>query len=448
LLERTAPGGGIVHLCVTAHSDSYTLGVNLCDPAGGELGFAFAALNKPSPTPNQQDLEGLDAPFVASELGEAYRATYKDRNKQDMALNPVIIDAFTNPEEHDFLEGDPSDAILQIAKAKKMNAIVAVRDDLATFDFRQPAKTLVEAFNNLREPMRLVLDKEQGWLTGAPPLYGKPTLDNYPRKPLAKMLSGALKRGGVQLADMLEYLRTCVVGGAAGFVPILLEQSLPGFISNGQLFPGDAESWALCATLSPAQLQSAQIGITLPLSALTKEQRAIIEHRVYDQGFFRLSGSRQPQERRIPGLMGNILDEPTSAFPEGLPKAGSIHIRLASRDTILCRQKGSEYGWSFATLDPEEIAERMYLRELSSYDVAVATHFQSARRYDLKVVYDFGPMGYVEETSEYAEFLPKGNWRPLEDLPQSYTDAIQKRLKQFHEEADKDSRKGGNTIPP
>ncbi|MBX3119440.1 MAG: hypothetical protein KF784_10265 [Fimbriimonadaceae bacterium] len=253
--------------------------------------------------------------------------------KLDEALEKLLL----RPDEHDPLSFAQSEALIAIAKAKKLNIVANLSDDeISLFGMilsRGQAMTVNTYLKKLKEDKSLWVTTEGTWMTITPkdPTAARASRTN--RVALAGLLANIQTKGMATLDDLAAYAQVAESPMTTPAAQLYLMLFAPGAMQQGFIGMTDWDALRFYGTLNLSQRQTLANDGRLPYGNLAPQQRDLVAKMAFGSSTKLQIGSEQkPEVGGFLALMTQFLptqdkdyrQEPTEVMPNGLPSNGYV----------------------------------------------------------------------------------------------------------------------------
>ena len=278
--------------------------------------------SKPKETPKGKPVEFSAA---SKEL-----VTLFGSREPKFSFTPETQSQLLHPESYDPLSFLFSDALISTAQERNEQVIANVPDDaFFAFAFRSQFVRYTGAFMEALQKMSslFVLKEGDGWLqvTAAKPAYSRE--HRLDRNVLSGFINKTHTAGTASLADWAAYASNAEEPMEDGIQTLYLILFVPGMMS--EFDASEEANWdalRFLGTMSEGQRSANRI----PFRNLSSDQVALIDEML----FARRAGLKVQREseppgapaRRSPRRVRDYKNEPTEAFPNGLPADGYLEI--------------------------------------------------------------------------------------------------------------------------
>ncbi len=425
--------GGFVHLVLKNRSGDVIAEPRVYSAEGaGAPRLSFSSYF--SESAEAKPIAGFDKTIVDSEETLAMKRLFRPRAGDSPAeVPPLAVEILTHPESHDVMAGGPSDAVIQAAEHKDLNAIATLPDVAQVLSMRDlvgRAVTLGTVLTRYQGLAVVDLDEKAGWLT----LRSRPGDRSdgfvFPRQALAKLIKRSRGPGAITLGALADYATAPSCMDALQYGLTFAERALGK--PTCRVSDAGWRALRLYATLSGQQrAAAAKGGATLAIAQMTKEQRALAADIVYaeDQAF-----SQEPSYALA--LDGGVRitistdSEPTSALPNGLPPDGSIRFIVGNVPTLFSIVDSPHFYPSLTS--PETIALNAFFLERGDFPPEEAqrlpSRFAMGSVDNLTVVLKLPPAGYLTVGAALERIGRDAKWTGVEGLPKAMRDKIAAEL--------------------
>lgn len=401
---------------------------------------------KPAPAPDDKPIElRKDSRLIAEHFG-------RFRGEGGWENMGVELEALVSrPDLYDPLSFGISDAMLAVGKAKNLQVVACLPDEMVSFigNFAGEGAQTVNAFlKQLGEGRETEAEVAAGWLSVRPAKPDASRRTRFDRPSLAVLIAASKAKGAASLDDLAAYaqknespMRTqAAMMYIATFVPSALG-GMEGMTNwNMVRFYG---------SLGQVQRQNLAAGGTIAFSQLSQPQRALVEKMVFGStsklrvrdaskteeeepgGFFEMMASF------VPGKTKDWREEPTELMPNGLPMAGAVSLRVSTESVGKVLGPAAAEMGPFGTAGADELAMLRFLLEDPNMGPMVAGQMPKIEQLRLgeRSVYRFSfhvaPDVSVEHRLQDDRIPKDAPTVSIDNLPAPMKAQIEKRLAQY-----------------
>jgi hypothetical protein len=269
----------------------------------------------------------------------------------DPALPPDVVELLTHPEEHEPLGTIISDGYLTLARREKQNLVAALPDrllDRAWTDVEKGRLSLADFLRWPRYEQKMKITRRGGWIIVTPPDPFASRQERADRDVLGRVARSAVAAGRLTVEDWADFM------AHAGDLPMYhFGESILWRLTKGQMGDSGSPNYlTLYGCLDANQRKALLSGKQVNFGSLSPGQRLLAERAVYGARYNSIGGGTAP----VPRELGDLADEPTEAFPQGLPpdrglRAVEKRVRQV-RFLVPEGKRGEGFLWSITTEDP------------------------------------------------------------------------------------------------
>lgn len=422
-----------------------------------QLGFDMSemmglaeAMNPEKKEPPKQ--EENDTKIEYSKATQSMRTIFSDAMqggppKLDEELEKMLL----RPDEHDPLSFAPSEALLAVAKAKKLNIVASLPDDqISIFGMMLGGETEAATVNAhlraLKEDKSLWVTAEGNWLTITPKNPTAARLTRTNRAALASLLGAIQRNGAATLDDLAAYAQVAESPSVTPAAQLYLMLFAPGAIQQGFAGMTDWDALRFYGTLNMSQKQTIAAGSRLPYSNLTPPQRDLVAKMAFGTSTRLEIGSEKKPEfggfmalimQFMPGQDKDYRQEPTEVMPNGLPNEGYIGGSIA--DQFIGTATGLGPGMGMMDRMPlgvDELAMLEWMRSdpnLSEFTGAMPPiqKLKPGKRTQYRFSFFVAQDVLFSRTLNDDRLDKNAEPIALANLPQEVQDAIKKRVEEY-----------------
>lgn len=259
--------------------------------------------------------------------------------------NPAAVRPFLDVERRDPLSYGASDGLFALARAKGKNLISRGDDDLVwVFRQREDGDSNLQILNYFG----LLLKEEGDWIAVIPDNPDFAAAKSLPRPILGRMLRIADETGLTTLEDL---------GAVARLYPDCAQNYELSKV-YGEVFPYwpqyEIGELAIYGSLTEAERRRAKSADGLPVSAVNREVRALLERFLFMRREFYFHSPNPADEPLREAVQASVATEPTIVLANGFPPEARIQLKDETVQSI----RYGEGRWT-SVLTPDEIALAM-----------------------------------------------------------------------------------------
>lgn len=335
---------------------------------------------EPEPKPSTPQTP-IEFSALTKELLGMFSSGGDDAEMMNFKLSDGLRERLLRPDVYDPLSFGPSETLAAIAKAKSVQIVANIPDDLvfSLFEGARTTSTVEAALSSFEKGDDVTIETSGTTMVIMPKRPAEARIKRTNRVALAKLLAASQAQQVVRLDDLAEF--------ALKSPPPMQAQAsmlyMIFFVPGGMKYAfGGAASWdaiRLYGTLGAAQRQALSSNGRVPFASLTPEQSAIVRKMTYGSPT-RLQVERPndpPKDESDPmslfdfAMMGDFMnsnptdyqDEPTEALPNGLPSAGFLEAKIELGNIAVVEGGGMMAMMMGGALGPNEMAGLRYFTE-------------------------------------------------------------------------------------
>lgn len=382
---------------------------------------------------------------------------------------PEVEERLARPDVYDPLSYAESEALLAVAKHKKLNLIANLPDSLISpLAMLMPSgKVTVNGhLRNLKSNKEVVLDQADGWLVVSPAKPAEARSKRANRPALAKLIAAVRSKPIASLDDYASYAAVAEPPMETPAAMMSLMVFAPNSMSAGITGMLNWDMLRLHGNLGAAQRRQLESGGRLALGSLTPQQRLLAEKLVFGASA-RLTGGGEPAVSEA-GFMEMVVemvgaaaskdyrDEPTELMPNGLPPAGWIDLNLVQGSFAMAAGADGKPERRFGAMGTEELAMIRYLAEDPNFAQfgglmpKIDTMFIGERK-TLRYLIHVAEGVVVRHVLHDDKIQPGASAMALGQAPAAFRDAVQRRLEALKKNPipfNPAMMGGGRTPPP
>lgn len=356
-------------------------------------------------------------------------------------LSQEMLRLITQPGSLEPLSFHVAECLMQLAADKNVSLAALPNDEIFI-----PLAKLLSTGTVSTERLRLELIKaglevsiEDGWMEVKTPVRADAYNTRVSRDDLGALQSTILRNGYASLREVGKY--------ALNMESPSLDQAYITILNKPAadiLFGSDQERLflQLIGAIQFADPQRVTAG-EVPVSGLTPQQRRIVEQIYYGPfGGGSLGGGRSvmigmssgddgPPEQKVPSLR----DEPTEAYPQGLPNNAMLKISLEEiEDAVLARSPNSHRAMFFTAQSmgmTQNFLERGQSFGMDTLNPSTpGITFQPGQATGVSIGLTIGEDGAASTHFQEAWVLTGSQAVPMAQLPASFLDAVKQAKEQ------------------
>lgn len=340
---------------------------------------------------------------VFSHLAQEWSAVVSKLGKSNGILQVLSIPDdlkswSRSPETSDPLSLHPSELLLALADADGKNLVADVPDAaalvavMASFGIRPKPE---EVRSMLAKAGQLTFAADGGFMVVKPAIPARSRIERVDRASLGMALRTMDSNGTLSLDERAAFVTKNTTPAMQTYAVMAFTMLCSDPMELVQLMPNE-KVLRLYGLLGASQRQTLASGEAIPLGKLSDDQKAAVARMLY--GIDMQGGVRSPLEEigaprrpRIPSQFDTLRTEPTEAFPDGLPLAGTMAMTASSVDVAVAADgMPGEAGYT-----AESLASQKVLRERSdslsrarkgTHAHAVSFRIEDIRRFHVHLV--------------------------------------------------------------
>jgi hypothetical protein len=271
---------------------------------------------------------------LAKELSQRIRSA-TNRDPYANQPSPAVLQFLKSPETNDPLSQGFSDFMLGYAENEDVNVVAYVPDLVIYWSLIQARTDPVRAdvfFESLKVLRTVDLEFDDNWVTVSPIMPLETSLSRTPRNVLGDFVRHVTQQGYLSIdaaANLALQLRDDQIGVASNYLALIFGTQVRAIFSDMDLL-------RFYGSLSPELKQPSRSKHTLSLNEFGSDQQELLRRMVYRDGYLQDKNARDPEAWE--GAMWTVANDPTEAFPEGLPGDSQIVIEFPDMGNYLVKQ--------------------------------------------------------------------------------------------------------------
>ncbi len=365
--------------------------------------------------------------------------------------SPELLETLLRPDLHDPLSLAPSDSVLAVAKAKNVNLVANLPDDVvspitAMALMGKAAPTVEGYLAELQSGEKTTVEIKDGWMVVKPSRPVEARRTRVDREALARFIARARETETPSLEDLADYAFHSLPPTSTPISMPYLVYSAPSALGGGMSGLQDWDMLRFYGSLSPAQRRQLGSGDALPFRELARSQRDLIARMAFgtnarlivespnsktasdDGGFFAMVGKFMPKTH------ADYRDEPTEAMPNGLPVDGAVVVKSTPGSFVTVAGPDGTTNRMYGAMGPDELGMIQYLREEPALAQAAALmpkfdRFRVGDRTTLEFNFMLMPGISIQHTLNNDLMGKNAPLVSLEQFPADFTARMNKRVK-------------------
>ena len=329
---------------------------------------------EPDPEPSEEDLtlvELSEQSLLFIQLESMFEASGEGMSAELLAL-------MSSPTQHDPLSFSQSDALISIAKAKRLNVVANLPDGAMTNVFVarevKEGATVGQALAMFAASDDLAVKQEDGWFVVMPsdPVAARDLRQD--RAALEQLAAAKARDGSVGLDALAAFALRSPPPVQNGSAMLYLITFAPNVLQG---IMGDTMDWdmlrfygGLMASVKAALLR----GDTVPFRALGPQSRRQLETMAFGAGANILPADglaerdsqpmfMQMMRRFMPGGDKDFTSEPTEVMPNGLPPDGYVTLQATELPVVAPEHGIGASMFGVGAMGPAEVAMMQFFTD-------------------------------------------------------------------------------------
>ncbi|MGI8923626.1 MAG: hypothetical protein ACR2HJ_06230 [Fimbriimonadales bacterium] len=288
-----------------------------------------------------------------------------------------LLEKLLRPDNYDPLSFQQSEALLAVARAKGVNLIANLPDNVVSFmdTFNAKGKATVDDYlEDLKNGESVTIDSADGWMTVRPASPAKSRELRVDRFALAALIGGGHAKGVPSLDDLAAYALKCEQPSETPIVMPYVMLFAQHAFSQGMRGPTDWSMLRFYGQLTLAQRESLKAGSQLSMRSLLPQQKDLVTKMAFgsppqikverpgdkpaDEG-----GFMEMMSSFMPSAVVDYKDEPTEVMPSGLPADAYVTLKLTEDNVVVPQSAEGKDIAMFGALGTDELAIFQYMKE-------------------------------------------------------------------------------------
>ncbi len=288
-----------------------------------------------------------------------------------------LLEKLLRPDLYDPLSFQQSEALLAVAKAKGVNLIANLPDNVVSFmdTFNAKGKATVDDYlEDLKSGETVTIDTADGWMTVRPASPAKSRELRVDRSALAALIGAGHAKGVPSLDDLAAYAMKCEQPSETPIVMPYVMMFAQHAFNQGMRGPTDWNMLRFYGQLTLAQRESLKAGSQLSMRSLLPQQKELVTKMAFgsppqikverpgdkpaDEG-----GFMEMMSRFMPSAVVDYRDEPTEVMPSGLPADAYVTLKLTEDNVVVPQSAEGKDIAMFGALGTDELAIFQYMKE-------------------------------------------------------------------------------------
>jgi hypothetical protein len=432
--------------------------------------FADMVPNPQEANAPQEPQPAKGTPIEFSPLAREFASLtdFREIANRDRTPSQALMERLIRPDLYDPLSFADSEAFLAVAKAKNVNLICNLPDNMESIlqAFTKGTATTVESFlAQVKANDKLQVKEGGGWMQISPSSRVESRAIRVDRRALTDLIAAGRSKGTPSLDDVATYALKCDEPAHTAIVSPYIMMFAQKAFAQGMRGQTDWTMLRIYGNLSASQRQLLWSGSALPVRSLNPGIKKLVDKMAFGAPV-RLQVERPENksstgpfmemlQRMMPTAPVDYRDEPTEIMPAGLPQDAFLSMKGSNEYFVVPIMTGPDpTGGMMGALGADELAMLQWIKEtpqLQQMGADGIPTIDKVRVGDRKVMdfaFHFAPGVTRAETLMDDSLAKNAPETPMAALPEGFKALIQKKLEALRKEKFPFFGGGGPPPPP